>query len=172
MNTARILTGIPLLIMIMLVAVVGLLEYVHLTTSGLWLDELSSIFFSETSESLSYLYYSRMVQDTSPPLYYILLHYWMCIFGDGEYPVEVEDSRGYSGHVYWNEVTTLPVDAGMIGFVPFDYEPKPRLEGLVHLVEFTHHTTVKCDEGDLQFYHGDEHRLYRVQTSDDGDHDY
>lgn len=93
-------------------------------------------------------------------------------FGDGEYPVEVEDSRGYSGHVYWNEVTTLPVDAGMIGFVPFEYEPKPRLEGLVHLVEFQHHTTVRCDEGDLQFYHGDEHRLYRVQTSDDGDHDY
>jgi hypothetical protein len=88
-NTARILTGIPLLIMIMLVAVVGLLEYVHLTTSGLWLDELSSIFFSETSESLSYLYYSRMVQDTSPPLYYILLHYWMLVFGEGEYPVRV-----------------------------------------------------------------------------------
>lgn len=87
MNIARVLTGIPVLIIIGLVAGVGLLEYAHLTTSGLWLDELASVFFSETSESLSYLYYSRMVQDTSPPLYYILLHYWMLVFGEGEYPV-------------------------------------------------------------------------------------
>lgn len=93
-------------------------------------------------------------------------------YGDGEYPVEVEDSRGYSGRVYWDEISTCPVDAGMIGFVPFDYEPKPRLQGLVNLVEFSHHTTVVCEEGDLQFYHGDEHRLYRVKTRDDGDHDF
>ena len=86
---ARVLTGIPVLIMISLVAGVGLLEYVHLTASGLWLDELASVFFSEASESLSYLYYSRMVQDTSPPLYYILLHYWMLVFGEGEYPVRI-----------------------------------------------------------------------------------
>ncbi len=88
-------------------------------------------------------------------------------YGDGEYPVE----REAQGH-YWDEISTCPVDAGMIGFVPFDYEPKPRLQALVNLVEFSHHTTVRCDEGDIQFYHGDEHKLYRVQTSDDGDHDF
>jgi hypothetical protein len=94
-------------------------------------------------------------------------------FGDGEYPVEREDTSKYShGGAYWDEVTTCPVDAGMIGFVPFDYEPKPRHEGLVNLFEFSHHTNVVCEEGDIQFYHGDEHRLYRVQTSDDGDYDY
>jgi hypothetical protein len=94
-------------------------------------------------------------------------------FGDGEYPVEREDTSKYShSRAYWDEVSTCPVDAGMIGFVPFDYEPKPRHEGLVNLFEFSHHTNVVCEEGDIQFYHGDEHRLYRVQTSDDGDYDY
>ncbi len=66
-------------------------------------------------------------------------------FGDGVYPYMVNGE----------EVFELGVDAGMIGFVPVEYEPKPRLEALVTKVTFSHMTTVRWKNGNFSWWGGD-----------------
>jgi mannosyltransferase len=55
-----------------------------LAPNGLWLDEALSV-------NIARLPLAQMpgalVQDGSPPLYYLLLHYWMLVFGQGEFAV-------------------------------------------------------------------------------------
>jgi uncharacterized membrane protein len=65
--------------------------------NGLWLDEALSVNISRLP--LPQIP-GALVQDGSPPLYYILLHYWMMAFGQGEVAV-----RALSGII---SVATLP----------------------------------------------------------------
>lgn len=65
--------------------------------NGLWLDEALSVNISKLP--LPQIP-GALVQDGSPPLYYILLHYWMLAFGQGEVAV-----RALSGVT---SVVTLP----------------------------------------------------------------
>jgi len=79
-----------------LVIAVGVLAR-FLAPSGLWLDEALSV-------NIARLPLAQMpgalVQDGSPPLYYLLLHYWMLVFGQGDFAV-----RALSGVT---SVVTLP----------------------------------------------------------------
>lgn len=68
-----------------------------LAPAGLWLDESLSV-------DIAGLHLSRipgaLVQDGSPPLYYLILHYWMLVFGQSDFAV-----RALSGII---STATLP----------------------------------------------------------------
>lgn len=49
---------------------------------SLWLDELFTIDFAAPDASLHDALTERMATDRSPPLYYILVHLWMALFGN------------------------------------------------------------------------------------------
>jgi mannosyltransferase len=69
-----------------------------LAPSGLWLDEALSVNISKlTLLKLP----GALLQDGSPPLYYLVLHYWMLVFGQGDFAV-----RALSGIF---SVATLPL---------------------------------------------------------------
>jgi mannosyltransferase len=69
-----------------------------ITPSHIWLDETLSIEIS--GRSLPHLF-AALRHDGSPPLYYLLLHFWMDVFGDGDVSV-----RALSGVL---SVATLPL---------------------------------------------------------------
>ncbi len=68
-----------------------------LAPGGLWLDEALSVNIAKLP--LGQLP-GALVQDGSPPLYYLLLHYWMLVFGEGDFAV-----RALSGLI---STVTLP----------------------------------------------------------------
>jgi mannosyltransferase len=65
---------------------------------GLWLDEALSVNISKLPLTQVP---GALVEDGSPPLYYFLLHYWMLVFGQGDFAV-----RALSGVT---SVATLPL---------------------------------------------------------------
>ena len=67
-------------------------------------------------------------------------------FGDGVYPFTIDGE----------EVFELGVDAGMIGFIPVEYEPKPRLQGMITKVSFSRMTTVRWREGNFSWWNDGE----------------
>jgi mannosyltransferase len=92
--------GHPSLILVMLGTVIaaagiGLRFY---CPSALWLDETISVNISRLSLSAIP---AALRQDGAPPLYYVVLHYWMLAFGQGDFAV-----RSLSGLV---SVLTLPL---------------------------------------------------------------
>ena len=68
-----------------------------LAPGGLWLDEALSVNIANLP--LGQLP-GALVQDGSPPLYYLVLHYWMLVFGQGDFAV-----RALSGVI---STATLP----------------------------------------------------------------
>jgi mannosyltransferase len=68
-----------------------------LASGGLWLDEALSVNIAKLP--LAQLP-GALVQDGSPPLYYLVLHYWMLLFGQGDFAV-----RALSGVI---STATLP----------------------------------------------------------------
>jgi hypothetical protein len=68
-----------------------------LVSGGLWLDEALSVNIAKLP--LAQLP-AALVQDGSPPLYYLLLHYWMLLFGQSDFAV-----RALSGVI---STVTLP----------------------------------------------------------------
>jgi uncharacterized membrane protein len=69
-------------ILLVLFAVVFTHALLVAQNRSLWLDELLSIYFADPTQSLSSLLDARMRRDVHPPLYYVLLHFWMAAFGD------------------------------------------------------------------------------------------
>ncbi len=68
-----------------------------LAPAGLWLDEALSVDIARLPlQQIP----GALVQDGSPPLYYVLLHYWMLVFGQGDFAV-----RALSGII---STATLP----------------------------------------------------------------
>lgn len=120
-----------------------------LTTSPLWLDEamtvnIASLPVDELGEALRH--------DGSPPLYYMLLHFWMRVFGSGDLAV-----RALSGVI---AVATLPlawragrrVGGSSVGWItvlllassPFAirYATEARMYSLVQLLVFAGYLAV------------------------------
>ncbi len=58
-----------------------------LGVNGLWFDECYSV--NMGSSSIDEILNSTQTSDPNPPLYLILLHYWMVVFGDSEYGVRL-----------------------------------------------------------------------------------
>jgi len=58
------------------------LRVYHLQTQSIWFDEAFSVF--ESKMSLPQLVETVARVENSPPLYFVLLHYWMMIFGTSE----------------------------------------------------------------------------------------
>ncbi len=85
--------GVWLACLVVVAGVVGR----FLAPGGLWLDESLSVNIS--SLPLQQLP-GALVQDGSPPLYYLLLHYWMMALGQSDFAV-----RALSGII---STATLP----------------------------------------------------------------
>lgn len=62
------------------VAVALFVRFHAITTPGVWYDEAYSLLLAERSLVDIWLTTAR---DVHPPLYYVLLHYWMSVFGHG-----------------------------------------------------------------------------------------
>jgi len=73
--------GFVLLLVITLVALA--LRLHQLGDRSLWVDEAMSVVFA--SKPLPELFQLLVTEDIHPPLYPVLLHYWMAIFGSSEF---------------------------------------------------------------------------------------
>lgn len=69
------------LILLLAILLIGLFLRVYdLSNESLWLDEGYSIIFANLN--LSQIFF---LPETNPPLYYIILHWWINLFGDSEF---------------------------------------------------------------------------------------
>lgn len=57
------------------------LHMLPILTQSLWRDEAFSVLIAQKD---IFEIFKLSAQDTSPPLYYVLLHYWIILFGDSE----------------------------------------------------------------------------------------
>ncbi|NQU95860.1 MAG: glycosyltransferase family 39 protein [Candidatus Omnitrophica bacterium] len=73
------------ILVLIAILLLGLLLRIHdLTTESLWLDEGQSIKMASLEP---FHIIKQCTKDNHPPLYYIILHYWIKIFGDSEFSV-------------------------------------------------------------------------------------
>jgi mannosyltransferase len=70
------------LILLLILALGALLRIVNLGSDSIWLDEAYSIQFARLP--VAQLLDETASSDVHPPLYYLLLHYWIKLFGDSE----------------------------------------------------------------------------------------
>jgi mannosyltransferase len=56
----------------------------NLTYHSIWFDEAMSVHWARSSISRIWQVSMNLVEDRLPPLYYLLLHGWRLLFGDGE----------------------------------------------------------------------------------------
>ena len=74
-----------ILILLGIILIGSLLRIYHLGTESIWLDEAASI--DGSKESLVSVIESSGRLHNVPPLYFVLLHFWMLFFGTGEIAV-------------------------------------------------------------------------------------
>ena len=79
-NKAQI-SRLLLVALLLIIAVGAALRLSELDADSLWLDEASSIEFSNHPPAGII---EATAKDVHPPLYYFALHYWMLLFGDSE----------------------------------------------------------------------------------------
>lgn len=68
-------------------AVAFLLRFLWIGRSGLWSDELFSVYYARLSPH--FLWNEGLRLETNPPLYYTFLHYWIRVFGSSEVAVRL-----------------------------------------------------------------------------------
>ncbi len=74
-------------LVILITLIGGGLRVLLLAHKGMWLDETFSIWLADHSIG-DILYWTARI-DQHPPLYYLLLHYWMALRGDTPYAVRL-----------------------------------------------------------------------------------
>ena len=84
MRGAKLVRPSFVLLVILLAALFA--RIYQLDTEDLWVDEAIAV--SISSNSLGGLLEASL-PDGNPPLYYVLLHYWMWLFGDSEFSVRL-----------------------------------------------------------------------------------
>ncbi|NNE07028.1 MAG: hypothetical protein HKN20_00570, partial [Gemmatimonadetes bacterium] len=72
---------LSLVLLFLLLAAAAFLRLHAIDRHGLWIDEANSVLIADRDvpgviEGLR--------NDANPPVYYLLLHYWIAVFGDGE----------------------------------------------------------------------------------------
>lgn len=65
-------------------ALAAITRFYGLTQTAIWCDEGSSLLMSQYSPALTWFHSAH---DVHPPLYYLLLHAWMGLFGDGIFSI-------------------------------------------------------------------------------------
>lgn len=73
------------LVAVAVTALAAALRWYHIAFQSLWLDEAASVSFA--SGGVLFILQSTFYKEPNPPLYYILLHFWMNIFGSSELAV-------------------------------------------------------------------------------------
>lgn len=76
------------LILLLILALGAVFRVVNLASDSIWLDEAYSIQFAHLP-SASQVISETATSDVHPPLYYLLLHYWVGLFGDTEFSVRL-----------------------------------------------------------------------------------
>jgi uncharacterized membrane protein len=74
-------------LVIIITLVGGLLRVLLLGNKGMWLDETFSVWLANHSVADMLQWIVRI--DQHPPLYYLLLHYWIALNGDTPYDVRL-----------------------------------------------------------------------------------
>ncbi len=95
LRSARECGLLPILILAAVVRLYGL------TDSAIWCDEGSSLLLSQYSPALTWFHTAH---DVHPPLYYLLLHGWMSLFGNSLFSIRfmsVVPALGTVGLVIW-----------------------------------------------------------------------
>lgn len=67
-----------------IVMLAALVRFYGSTTTAIWCDEGSSLLMSQYSPALIWFHSAH---DVHPPLYYLLLHVWMGVFGNGIFSI-------------------------------------------------------------------------------------
>ena len=75
-----------MLLMVLLVAI--FLRVYQLDAESLWLDEAISVCHA-ADDSLIQVLNGSCYDEHNPPLYFLLLHYWIQLFGDSEVSVRL-----------------------------------------------------------------------------------
>ena len=74
-------------LVIIITLIGGLLRVLLLNVKGMWLDETFSVWLA--SQSVVDMLQWIVKIDQHPPLYYLLLHYWIALYGDTPYYVRL-----------------------------------------------------------------------------------
>ena len=74
-----------LFLLLFVIFVGSVLRLYHLGKQSLWLDEAYSVLMSKNLATLWF----EQAQDSSPPLYYSILYYWIRLFGDSEFSIRL-----------------------------------------------------------------------------------
>jgi hypothetical protein len=77
----------PGLVIFLITLAAGFLRVLLLRTKGMWLDETFSVWMA--SQSVPDLLQWAVKIDQHPPLYYLVLHYWINLNGDSAYAVRL-----------------------------------------------------------------------------------
>ncbi|MEB0039262.1 MULTISPECIES: glycosyltransferase family 39 protein [unclassified Pseudomonas] len=67
-----------------ILALAAIARFYGLTQTAIWCDEGSSLLMSQYSPALTWFHSAH---DVHPPLYYLLLHAWMNVFGNGIFSI-------------------------------------------------------------------------------------
>ncbi|MFH1810515.1 MAG: glycosyltransferase family 39 protein [Pseudomonadota bacterium] len=88
MTKSRVVTEKVNLIFVVAI-LFGLIIRVVPDGRSLWFDELYSVVTAYKYGSFHDLWWGRLVREIHPPLYQIILYYWVILFGDSEYVVRL-----------------------------------------------------------------------------------
>ncbi|MCC6626026.1 MAG: glycosyltransferase family 39 protein [Chloroflexi bacterium] len=132
------LAGVALVTVLLL----GLgLRFLWLDAKSLWYDEAASLYFA--SPPLPELIRLTIMRDTPPPLYYLALHGWMSLFGDGVFAVRALSALASAlclpllyalGRALTDRATAL-LATGLLALSPFHiwYAQETRMYALLAL---------------------------------------
>lgn len=87
MNKENEFEGFEPLLVIFITLAGGWLRVLLLDSKGLWLDEAFSVWLANHGVGDMLQWIIRI--DQHPPLYYLLLHYWVALFGDTPYDIRL-----------------------------------------------------------------------------------
>jgi uncharacterized membrane protein len=87
MNKEYDLEEYALWLVLVITLIGGALRVLYLGKNGLWLDETFSVWMA--NHPVGDMLHWTTTLDQHPPLYYLLLHYWMSIFGDTPYYIRL-----------------------------------------------------------------------------------
>src|SRR5512139_459294 len=87
MNEESELDGFAPWLVIIITLIGGFLRVLLLASKGMWLDETFSVWLANHSVVDMLQWTARI--DQHPPLYYLLLHYWITLNGDSPYYVRL-----------------------------------------------------------------------------------